>query len=160
MSSCPRQPTQTTINHYLARHYLARLGLARWHDGSSKAREGASTARDGATATRRRGTARCDGDRVRWRLLEGKGRRERGKGRRDGYTMARDGAAFVCRESDLSSFWTMIRDNRTRHELLIGAASPIFSQRANSQKENHKNEQKWVVPDLPEEKLFLDTLQE
>mgnify|MGYP006194116675 CR=1 FL=1 len=30
MSSCPRQPTQTSINHYLAQHYSARLGLARW----------------------------------------------------------------------------------------------------------------------------------
>ncbi len=37
-------------------------------------------------------------------LLEGEGRRERGKGRRDGYTTARDGAAFVRRESDLSLF--------------------------------------------------------
>ena len=32
MSSCPCQPTQTPINHYLARHYLARLCLALWRD--------------------------------------------------------------------------------------------------------------------------------
>ena len=32
MSSCPRQPTQTTINHYLARHYSAWLSSARWRD--------------------------------------------------------------------------------------------------------------------------------
>ncbi len=29
MSSCPRQPTQSTINHYLAWRYSARLGSAR-----------------------------------------------------------------------------------------------------------------------------------
>ena len=50
--------------------------------------------------------------------------------------------AFVRRESDLSLFRTMIKDNRTRHELLIRAASPIFSQRVNSRKENHKNDTK------------------
>ncbi len=32
MSSCPRQLTQTTINHHLAWHYSARLGSAWWRD--------------------------------------------------------------------------------------------------------------------------------
>ena len=27
MSSCPRQTTQTSINHYLARHYSAQISL-------------------------------------------------------------------------------------------------------------------------------------
>ena len=31
MSSCPRQPTQTTINHYLDRHYSARMGCSTLH---------------------------------------------------------------------------------------------------------------------------------
>ena len=31
MSSCPRQPTQTTINHYLDRHYSARMGCSLRH---------------------------------------------------------------------------------------------------------------------------------
>jgi hypothetical protein len=101
MSSFPRKPTPTTINHY-----LDRAALRRW---TAQRHDGYTTARDGA--------------------------REHGKGWRDGYTAARDGAAFVRGESDLSSFRTMIRDNQTRHELLIRAASPIFSQ-----KENHKNE--------------------
>jgi len=71
----------------------------RLNDGEG--RHGA-TVMDGATATRRRGTARRYGDGVRWRLLKGEGRREHGKGRCDGYTTARDGAAFVRGESDLS----------------------------------------------------------
>ena len=61
-------------------------------------------AMDGAKTTGRQGTVRCYSNGVRWRLLEGEGRRECGTGRRDGYTTARDGAAFVHRESDLSSF--------------------------------------------------------
>ena len=63
-------------------------------------RNGYTTARDSAALwrwTAQRG--------VRRQLLEGKGRRKRGKGRHDGYRTARDAsAAFVCRESDLSSF--------------------------------------------------------
>ena len=31
MSSCPRQPTQTTINHYLDRHYSAQMGCLTRH---------------------------------------------------------------------------------------------------------------------------------
>jgi len=81
------------------------LGGEGRREGSSKAREGASTARDGAAATRRRGTSRRYGDGVRWRLLEGKGRRGAtvmgcGGGSskaREGTSAARDGATATRR---------------------------------------------------------------
>jgi hypothetical protein len=62
--------------------------------------------------------------------------REGASAARDGATATRRRAAFLRGESDLSSFRTIIRDNQTRHELLIRAASPIFSQCA--QKETTK----------------------
>ena len=92
MSSCPRQPTQTTINHYLDRHYSALLGSARWRD---------------ALLNEQRVLPSCRVPRAQVSTAR----------RHDSYTTARDGTAFVCGESDLSLF-RMIRDRGTNYSFV------------------------------------------
>ena len=95
--SCPR----VLVSHHTHQSTIIWLGNTRL----GSAWLGGDTAMDGATATaQRRGMAWRYGNGVRWRLLEGEGRRERGKGRRDGYTTARDGTAFVRWEVICQSF--------------------------------------------------------